>query len=59
MNKTININLGGFAFQIEEDAYNLLQNYLQKIETKLGNGEEASEVITDVEFRIAELYSCS
>ncbi len=56
MNKTININLGGFAFQIEEDAYNLLQNYLQKIETKLGNGEEASEVISDVEFRIAELF---
>ncbi|GEM_PF-974037 len=56
MNKTIDINLGGFAFQIEEDAYNLLQNYLQKIETKLGSGEEASEIISDVEFRIAELF---
>ncbi len=56
MNKTININLGGFAFQIEEDAYNLLQSYLKKIETKLGQGEEATEIISDVEFRIAELF---
>ncbi len=56
MNKTININLGGFAFQIEEDAYNRLQSYLQKIEIKLGAGEETTEIIEDIEFRIAELF---
>ena len=56
MNKTININLGGFAFQIEEDAYTLLHSYLQKIESNLGAGEEAKEILDDIEFRIAELF---
>ena len=56
MNKTININLGGFAFQIEEDAYTLLHSYLQKIESNLGTGSETKEIIDDIEFRIAELF---
>ena len=56
MNKTININLGGFAFQIEEDAYTLLHSYLQKIESNLGAGEETKEILDDIEFRIAELF---
>ncbi len=56
MNKTININLGGFAFQIEEDAYALLHSYLQKIESNLGDGSETKEILNDIEFRIAELF---
>ena len=56
MNKTIDINLGGFAFQIEEDAYTLLHAYLQKIEANLGNNDEAKEILDDIEFRIAELF---
>ncbi len=56
MNKTININLGGFAFQIEEDAYTLLHSYLQKIEANLGTSSETKEILDDIEFRIAELF---
>ncbi|NPA37204.1 MAG: PspC domain-containing protein [Chlorobi bacterium] len=56
MNKTININLGGFAFQIEEDAYELLDSYLNKIRLNLGDNTETEEIINDIEARIAELF---
>lgn len=56
MRKTININLDGYPFQIEEDAYDLLRAYLQRLETKLGKTDEAKEVVGDIESRIAELF---
>ncbi len=56
MNKTININLNGFAFKIEEKAYERLNDYLETIKSRLGNTEEAQEVIADIEARIAELF---
>lgn len=56
MNKTININLDGFAFKIEEEAYEQLDNYLQTIKKRLGNNDEAAEIINDIEARIAELF---
>ncbi|MGV8829109.1 MAG: PspC domain-containing protein [Breznakibacter sp.] len=56
MKKTLNINLDGFPFQIEEDAYELLRDYLHRIESKLGSNDEAREVVSDIESRIAELF---
>ena len=57
MNKTISINLGGFAFQIEENAFELLQTYLKRIRDVLGESEETTEIINDIESRIAELFN--
>ncbi len=56
MNKTININLDGLAFKIEEEAYEKLSTYLDTIKSRLGDSDEAKEVITDIEARIAELF---
>lgn len=56
MNNIININLDGCAFQIEEQAYNKLNDYLDTIKTRLGNNEEAKEIVADIEARIAELF---
>lgn len=56
MNKTININLDGLAFKIEESAYDRLNEYLDTIKSRLGSTEEAQEVIADIEARIAELF---
>lgn len=56
MNKTININLDGLSFQIEEDAYSKLENYLNTIEKRLGSTDEAKEILADIESRIAELF---
>lgn len=57
MNKTVSINLAGSFFHIDEDAYQKLQNYFEAIKTSLHNTEGASEIITDIEGRVAELFS--
>ncbi len=57
MKKTLYINLNGFAFHIDEDAYEKLHQYLQKIERSFSNQEEAKEIVEDIEARIAELFN--
>lgn len=57
MKKTVNINIGGIAFNIDEDAYLKLHEYLETINQKLGNTDAAKEVIQDIEARLAELFS--
>lgn len=59
MKKTIYINIKGNAFQIEEDAYSTLNNYLNTIKEKMSNSQEADEIIDDIEIRIAELFRSS
>jgi phage shock protein PspC (stress-responsive transcriptional regulator) len=58
MNKTININLGGIFFHIDESAYQKLKDYLSAIRRSLSddpNGRD--EIINDIETRIGELLS--
>jgi len=57
MNKTISINLAGIFFHIDEDAYQNLQNYFKAIKRSLQNSEGESEIIADIEGRVAELFS--
>lgn len=57
MNKTVNINLAGIFFHVDEDAYNVLKNYLDTIKMSFKNTEGSSEIIADIEARIAELFS--
>jgi len=56
MKKTIRINISGLIFNIDEDAYEKLQQYLSSITKKFLNTEEGNEIIADVEARIAELF---
>ncbi len=58
MNKTININLGGVFFHIDEIAYQKLKNYLDAIRRSLSDDPKGrDEIITDIESRIGELLS--
>jgi phage shock protein PspC (stress-responsive transcriptional regulator) len=57
MKKTISIHLQGFPFLIEEDAYQKLSDYIQKLQVVLKNADGANEIIQDVELRMAELFS--
>jgi phage shock protein PspC (stress-responsive transcriptional regulator) len=59
MKKTITINLGGSIFSIDEDAYDLLRNYLNRIESHFSDGGERADIMADIEGRIAELFSLS
>lgn len=55
--KTIrNVHIAKQPFFIEDDAYALLDHYLEKIKTQF-NSDEAQELTTDVELRIVELLS--
>jgi len=56
MDKTININLGGTLFQIDEDAFLILRDYLQSINNRFRNVEGGLETIEDIESRIAEIF---
>jgi len=58
MNKTININLGGFFFHIDEVAYRKLKRYLESISKSLSDDPQGkNEIIADIEARISELLS--
>lgn len=46
----------GSVFNIEEEAYALLQDYLDKIRQNLSNEEGCDEIMEDIEMRIAELF---
>jgi phage shock protein PspC (stress-responsive transcriptional regulator) len=56
MKKTVTINLGGFVFNIDEDACDRLSQYLSNIEKRFPEGERA-EIIRDIEERMAELLT--
>lgn len=56
MDKTIKIDLGGVLFQIDEEAYKMLRQYLQEIDARLRNMPGGSETIEDIESRIAEIF---
>ena len=57
MKKTFTINLSGTIFHIEEDAYEALQKYLVAIKNHFGTSEEGKEITSDIEARIAEIFS--
>ncbi|NOY48492.1 MAG: PspC domain-containing protein [Chlorobi bacterium] len=57
MNKTVNINLAGIFFHIDEDAYSKLQRYLEAIKRSFTDSQGRSEIIADIEARIAELFT--
>ena len=56
MNKTININLASTFFHIDENAYDLLKSYLNKLEKAFTKSQGKEEILRDVEVRIAELF---
>lgn len=57
MNKTININLAGTFFHIDEDAYLKLQRYLEAIKRSFTDSQGRDEIVADIEARIAELFT--
>jgi len=56
MKVTVNINLGGYAFNIDEDAYERLRQYMKSLEKEFSVESSASEIMSDIEGRIAELF---
>mgnify|MGYP003455006453 CR=1 FL=1 len=57
MNKTVNINLGGMFFNIDEDAYQKLTRYFDAIKRSLSKSSGQEEIIKDIEMRVSELLT--
>jgi len=56
MNKIFNINLGGYPFTIDDDAYKHLNWYLDTIKSHFSDSEGCEEIVGDIEVRMAELF---
>lgn len=56
MKITVSINLGGYSFNIDEDAYSELKRYLKNLEIHFASEESSSEILSDIESRMAELF---
>jgi phage shock protein PspC (stress-responsive transcriptional regulator) len=56
MKKTVKINLSGLVYNLDEDAYQLLKDYLDQISSYFKNLEGGEEIISDIESRMAEIF---
>jgi Putative stress-responsive transcriptional regulator len=56
MKIALSVNLGGYSFNIDEDAYSELKRYLKNLELHFAGEESSSEILSDIESRIAELF---
>ncbi len=53
MKETIHVNIGSWAFTIDEDAYHVLRDYFEDIRRRL---PEDDETLADIEARMAEIF---
>lgn len=56
MNKIHAVNLGGYPFNIDDDAFEYLNRYLGTIHNHFKESEGYEEITTDIEYRLAELF---
>lgn len=55
MKRTFTANINGLIFNVDEDAYARLQEYLTSLRNHFKKNEGANEIISDIEARISEL----
>lgn len=56
MEPTIRVSIAGMAFTLEQDAYKMVDDYLQALRAHFSNKPDADEIIADIEFRMSELF---
>ena len=56
MKKTLNINIRGIVFNIDEDAYQRLNSYLSEINRHYKKKPGYEDIVNDIENRIVELF---
>lgn len=57
MNRILSINISGTVFQIEEDAYDMLRTYMEKLKFHFRDNDGSQEIVDDIESRIAEMFT--
>ena len=54
MRRVITVNLGGVACLLDEDAYELLRDYIDRAERRLASNPDRAEILADLERSLAE-----
>jgi phage shock protein PspC (stress-responsive transcriptional regulator) len=57
MNEILNVNLGGYPFTIDNDAYHHINKYLKAIQSHFADSDGCDEILDDIEARMAELFT--
>ena len=57
MKKTVSANLGNRVYNIDDDAFVRLKEYLDHIESYFSDDKEREDIINDIELRISELFT--
>lgn len=57
MKKTLTINLANTVYNIDEDAYQILQDYFERLRKHFKSEKDSDEILSDIEARIAELFN--
>ena len=57
MNKTFTINLNGRGDNINDDAFDMKNNYQDKLKQRFSKEEGSQEIMDDIEARIGELFT--
>ncbi len=57
MKKTLTVSLNGVAYSIDEDAFTILESYINALKQKFGNNADGQEILRDIEERMAELFA--
>jgi phage shock protein PspC (stress-responsive transcriptional regulator) len=57
MKTTFSVNLGNRVYNIDDDAYMRLKDYLDRIEGYFSDEKEREDIINDIELRLSELFS--
>ncbi len=57
MKKTLTVNISGQVYHIDEDGYDVLQNYLIALKKHFKDQDGGLEIIDDIESRISELFA--
>lgn len=55
MKKTVQVNIGGCAFNVDEESYSLIDEYLGGLKRYYSNTIDGKEIVEDIEERMAEL----
>jgi hypothetical protein len=56
MKRTIDINIAGQLFRIDEDAWEILKHYLNHVSARFKTEQGGDETVQDIEARIAEIF---
>ncbi len=57
MNEILNVNLGGYPFTIDNNAYHHINRYLKAIQRHFADSDGCEEILDDIEARMAELFT--